>query len=503
MKSNNAILIIIAVGGAAAISLSSLYVALKLGALPWPTVFAALSAYGLLRVLRRQDVNEANCAQAAISAGGLVAGGLAFTLPALWMIQADAGINSFEVICLTLAGGLIGWLFASLFRREVLEEQKLPFPMGQAAADALQSSAGSENARVLFASLVAAAAFTLARDWLKLFPAALIVPLRNYTAGIWLSPMAVGVGYVLGAVNCLYWASGMVAGMIWMVVSGSPDVLFVKNSAGIGLITGGGIGMVLTNLRFNNAKLRFSAGRYDWLALVGAYLLLGFSGIGWLVALVLMIVTVFACRIAMQLTGQTAINPMDLLGLMSVLIMSLFFGLTAKPMIMIAIVAAVACAVSGDTMQDLKSGLLLGTSQRRQLNFALVGTIVGALAASVAILILHNRYGVFGGNSEFAAPQAAAVATMLSGNFHSVIFFVALGAGIIGVVLRQPMMLIGLGVYLPMPLSAAIVSGGIVSYFARRGSENTKLRLSQIAAGCLGGEGIAGMLYALHRAING
>jgi len=502
-KNNSVYLIVIALGGAMAISLSSLYVALKLGALPWPTVFAALSAYGLLRILRRPDINDANCAQAAISAGGLVAGGLAFTLPALWMLQADAAITTFEVTCLALAGGLIGWFFASLLRCEVLDKQKLPFPMGQAAAEVLQSSAGGTHSRLLFGSLFAAGALTLMRDWLKLFPEALVITIRNFPVGVWVSPMAVGVGYVLGASYCLYWAGGMLAGVLWMITSADPEALFIKNSIGIGMITGGGIGTVLINLQFSSAKMHVSAKKRDWLILALAYLLLGCSGLGWLTTLVLIIVTFIACRIAMQLTGQTAINPMDLLGLMTVLIMSTFFNLAVKPMIMTAVVAAVACAVAGDTLQDLKSGLLLGTSQRKQLQFALLGTVVGALVASSAILILHEEYGVFGGVSEFAAPQAAAIAAMLGGEFHTMVFFVALAVGVIGVFCRQPMMLVGLGVYLPTPLSAAIVLGGGVHYVAKRYGEKTESQLSHVAAGCLGGEGIAGMLYALYRAIIG
>ena len=92
---------------------------------------------------------------------------------------------------------------------------------------------------------------------------------------------------------------------------------------------------------------------------------------------------------------------------------------------------------------------------------------------------------------------------VLGGEFHSTVFFVALAVGAIGVFFKQPMMLIGLGVYLPTPLSAAIVFGGVLSYIAKHYSENVQRRFSHVAAGCLGGEGIAGMLYALYRAVCG
>ena len=89
----------VAVLGAALVCMSSLYGALKMGALPWPTMFAALSAYGVLRVMGNDSIQDANCAQAAMSAGGLTAGGVAFTLPALWLLQPDALPSEFQLIC--------------------------------------------------------------------------------------------------------------------------------------------------------------------------------------------------------------------------------------------------------------------------------------------------------------------------------------------------------------------------------------------------------------------
>ena len=79
----------IAIGciGCVVITASSVYTALKMGALPWPTIFTSITALVLLRALGRTSLNEANVTQIIMSAGSMVAGGLAFTIPGVWMLS--------------------------------------------------------------------------------------------------------------------------------------------------------------------------------------------------------------------------------------------------------------------------------------------------------------------------------------------------------------------------------------------------------------------------------
>ena len=66
--------------GSVVITTSSVYVALRMGALPWPTIFVAVLSMALLKGMGRTNVNEINVTHTAMSAGGMVAGELAFTL---------------------------------------------------------------------------------------------------------------------------------------------------------------------------------------------------------------------------------------------------------------------------------------------------------------------------------------------------------------------------------------------------------------------------------------
>lgn len=75
--------IAIGVVGCVIITASSVYTALKMGSLPWPTIFTSITALVLLRAFGHRSLNEANITQIIMSAGSMVAGGLAFTIPGI------------------------------------------------------------------------------------------------------------------------------------------------------------------------------------------------------------------------------------------------------------------------------------------------------------------------------------------------------------------------------------------------------------------------------------
>ncbi len=80
--------ILIGCVGCVVITAASAYTALKMGALPWPIVFAAIVSLFFLKALGhgKASLNEANVTHTVMSAGAMVAGGLAFTIPGIWML---------------------------------------------------------------------------------------------------------------------------------------------------------------------------------------------------------------------------------------------------------------------------------------------------------------------------------------------------------------------------------------------------------------------------------
>ena len=128
---------IIGVIGAIVLTMSSMYVALKLGALPWPIIFVALVSMFFLKLLGKSNINEINVTHTAMSAGAMTAGGLAFTLPGIFMLNPDADVSLLKLIVVVLGGVLLGLIFTALIRKYFVVTKELPYPMGQAAAESL------------------------------------------------------------------------------------------------------------------------------------------------------------------------------------------------------------------------------------------------------------------------------------------------------------------------------------------------------------------------------
>ena len=78
---------IIGGAGAVIITMSSMFIALKLSSLPWPIMFVALVSMFALKACGNTNLNEINVTHTAMSAGAMVAGGLAFTVPGIWMLD--------------------------------------------------------------------------------------------------------------------------------------------------------------------------------------------------------------------------------------------------------------------------------------------------------------------------------------------------------------------------------------------------------------------------------
>ena len=140
--------------GSVILTMSSMFIALKLSSLPWPIMFVVLVSMFLLKLLGNTNIQEINVTQTAMSAGAMVAGGLAFTIPGIWMLNPNADVSLADLIVVTMGGVILGLIFTALFRKYFIVTKELPFAMGQAAAATLEvSDQGSKKVSLLFVSI--------------------------------------------------------------------------------------------------------------------------------------------------------------------------------------------------------------------------------------------------------------------------------------------------------------------------------------------------------------
>lgn len=540
--------------GCVIITASSVYTALKMGALPWPTIFTSITALVLLRAAGRTSLNEANVTQIIMSAGSMVAGGLAFTIPGVWMLGLGAELSWIEIGGVALAGTLLGLVCTALIRRRFVEESDLEYPIGTAAAETLMASrAGGATGKRLFGSMAAAGIWCALRDLAGVIPAMIgALPIPGVAFGIYNSPMLLSVGFLVGGAAVAFWLAGGLIANFGIIVGGSAAGLWdvanaqgIVSSLGMGLMMGSGIGVVVRDILpaafrsahngrrdDNHAGAPARAfGKLDRsvLALFVAAaallvcLVLGLSPIACAVVVVLAFVTTI---MSAQSVGQTGIDPMEIFGLIVLLVIAALGESDQVRLFFVAGVVAVACGLAGDVMSDFKTGKIIGTDPRAMWIGQAIGALIGCAVSVAVMCALLNAYGAdaFGPGKLFVSAQASVVATMVSGIPSVSAFVLGLVAGVALYCLGIPSMMLGLGVYLPfyMTLSASLGAAVKIAYDrvasirnarangdattnANTGTDETSHEETGIivASGVLGGESIVGVIIALASVASG
>ena len=540
--------------GCVIITASSVYTALKMGALPWPTIFTSITALVLLRAAGRTSLNEANVTQIIMSAGSMVAGGLAFTIPGVWMLGLGAELSWIEIGGVALAGTLLGLVCTALIRRRFVEESDLEYPIGTAAAETLMASrAGGATGKRLFGSMAAAGIWCALRDLAGVIPAMIgALPIPGVAFGIYNSPMLLSVGFLVGGAAVAFWLAGGLIANFGIIVGGSAAGLWdvasaqgIVSSLGMGLMMGSGIGVVVRDILPAAFRSAHNGRRDDdhasgparafgkldrsVLALLVAAaallvcLVLGLSPIACAVVVALAFVTTI---MSAQSVGQTGIDPMEIFGLIVLLVIAALGESDQVRLFFVAGVVAVACGLAGDVMSDFKTGKIIGTDPRAMWIGQAIGALIGCAVSVAVMCALLNAYGAdaFGPGKLFVSAQASVVATMVSGIPSVPAFALGLVAGVALYCLGIPSMMLGLGVYLPfyMTLSASLGAAVKIAYDrvasirnarasgdattnANTGTDETSHEETGIiiASGVLGGESIVGVIIALASVASG
>lgn len=536
--------LIMAALGSILISVSSTYVALRMSALPWPTIFVTVLAMAILKLLGNTSINEINVTNTGMSAGAMVAGALAFTIPGLFISGIyepfDPSKDTFRtwlmpkfwpVLAMAVFGVIAGSFICFFLRRRYLKRRDLPYPIGQAAAETLQAGdQGGKKAALLFGSLAISAIFTALRDYVRAIPENISSQIGALPIALYTSPMAIAIGYIIGFGPAAYWMLGNIIARIGFDVWGVHNGTFASAAeagqfgltAAIGLMVGSGIAILIASLRVRIKKntseqvsdqmteqmteettekerLPKRAGLIALILTALVFFISILAGLSPLVSILLMLGAWFASAMSAVITGQTGINPMEVFGIIVLLAIRLLLPVSNEHAFFIAAAIAVVCGYTGDMMNDYKSGQIVNTNPKAQLISELVGGLIGAVVAVAAFFAVIYQFGGVGGETGLTAAQAHSVAAMVSGIGDPVVFSVSLVLGTLLFLKGVPAMIIGIGMILPQGMSLAIFIGGLLSVIVPKLSKN-RAQLRQdgqiIAAGLLGGEGITGTIIA-------
>ncbi len=251
---------------------------------------------------------------------------------------------------------------------------------------------------------------------------------------------------------------------------------------------------------------------------------------------IIMIVTGFLfCSVSAYMAGLvgSSNNPVSGITIATILFAAVvLLGLMGRdaalgPVAAIMIGAVVCCAacISGDNLQDLKCGYIVGATPWRQQLMLAIGAATSAMVMAPVLNLLASAYGIGVPTPEhpspLLAPQATLMASVAKGLFGGslpwgmISIGAAIGVAIIivdeilkarGANFRAPVLAVAVGIYLPLELSVPIFAGGLLSHLASRtfrgrGNAADAERLGRtgmlFAAGMITGEALMGILIAV------
>jgi putative OPT family oligopeptide transporter len=232
-----------------------------------------------------------------------------------------------------------------------------------------------------------------------------------------------------------------------------------------------------------------------------------------LAALLVVVFAFFFVTVSSRIVGMVGVtsNPtsgMTIATLLGTASLFLLLGWTDDAgkiaALTVGAVVAISASIAGDTSQDLKTGMLLGATPRRQQMGELVGVLTSAGFVALTVLLLGRAYG-FGGQ-ELPAPQATLMQLVIDGVLAQELPWALVGMGallaVAAEILRIPSLPFAVGVYLPVSVMVPVFLGGLLRTTLERraaSAEHARQRRDRgilFGSGLVGGEGLIGVAIA-------
>lgn len=524
--------ILIGTIGAILVAASSFYVVLKFGALPWPTIMVTLISMSALGLFGRKDSGEITVTHTIMSAGSMVAGGVAFTVPGYLLLGGKLeNVDKSLFLITILTGSVLGAVLSFIFRKKLIEEDKLEFPIGDAAYNLVKSGKNKKNMKTVTLGMLFSTVVAVLRDYSFQKGKAPFIPtvysIKNGLFSFYVSPLLLGVGYILGFMNTFIWFLG---GAVTYLIAQPLSVYYrikdfdiMKNSFGMGFVIGIGVSVIVKivistkrenkykRIKNDNINIKIILGIFS----VAAIALISFVyKLPLFLSFVLILICILCTVIAGYTTGKTGINPMEIYAIITILMISflnvLLNGLNIggikfstninlPVLFLLACIVAVACGLAGDILNDFKSGFKMKVSPGEQFIGELIGAVVSSFVVAFLFFIFFDIYKNIGPkeNSELIVLQASIVASIIKGIPFINIFWIGFGAGFTLNMLNLPVLTFGIGIYLPFYLTLPVFAGGLLSLISSRISQKFSSSMLLFSNGLMSGEAIVGVILSI------
>jgi len=213
---------------------------------------------------------------------------------------------------------------------------------------------------------------------------------------------------------------------------------------------------------------------------IPVFLLYVFISGMWGVSLIMSIFAILFAFVASAIAGYMAgllgssNNPISGVTVSVLLITSLIllgFGLSGNlgaygVAILIAAVICCAAAISGDVLQSMTCGQMIGATPKNQQIAEMIGVLAAAPILALVVSALDQAYHI--GSTNLPAPQAFLMAGIVEGVLGGQMVwpFVIAGAvlAFVLILIDMPVLPVAIGIYLPFTLVVPIFGGGIIRH---------------------------------------
>jgi putative OPT family oligopeptide transporter len=211
---------------------------------------------------------------------------------------------------------------------------------------------------------------------------------------------------------------------------------------------------------------------------IPVFLLYAWVSNEWLVSGVMAVFAILFAFVASAIAGYMAgllgssNNPISGVTVSVLLITSLIllgFGMSGNVgayglAVLIAAVICCAAAISGDVLQSMTCGQMIGATPRNQQIAEIIGVLAAAPVLALVVSALDQAYKI--GSTNLPAPQAFLMSGIVQGVLGGEMVWPFVLAGmvlaLVLILIDLPVLPVAIGIYLPFTLAVPIFGGGLV-----------------------------------------
>lgn len=479
-------------------SIANLYTSIKVGWAFGVAITSCVLSYAIWNTVRfvfpkvsPMTILENNCMQSTASAAGYSTGATVGTAFGALLLITGKHVAWPLLLAWTLVTAALGVLLAVPMKRQMINQENLPFPSGIAAAETLRSLYGrcgdaAAQAKALVASLFAGLLVgflgngkfgwqtRLSLKLPELVPFNFVMNGTDFSKmqafGFTPSVLLTGAGMIVG----MRVSASMLLGSCILYFIVGPFVIGIHEASpekltkwalwtGTGLMVSSGLTAFALQWKtisrafqgwnpWELSKAKSSRQELDEIEVPARWLIIGLVPLTLamivlqactfhippLLGLLSVVMSFFLALVACRATGETDITPIGAMGKLTQLAYALVLRTNMTANLMAGSVTANIASSSADLLTDLKSGYLLGANARRQFIAQFIGLFFGAAAIVPAWYLMIPNQEMLDSYNPPSVYMWKAVAEALSHGIGSVPYHARIGlliGGLLGIAL--------------------------------------------------------------------